>query len=33
VDWIDLVVVRGKWQAVVNKVMNFPVPRNTNNLD
>jgi hypothetical protein len=25
-DWIDLVLNRDKWQALVNKVMNLPVP-------
>jgi len=26
VDWIDLAQVRDRWWALVNTVMNFPVP-------
>jgi hypothetical protein len=27
-DWIDLAQDRGQWRAVVNTMMNLPVPKN-----
>lgn len=33
VDWIDVAVVREKWQAVVNKVTNLLFPESANNFD
>ena len=32
-DWIDVAVVREKWQTVVNKVTNLLVTERANNLD
>jgi len=31
VEWIDLALDRGKWQALVNTIMNLRVPRNAEN--
>ena len=30
-DWIDLAQDRGRWQALVNAVMNLQVPYNAEN--
>jgi hypothetical protein len=30
-DWIDLVLDRDRWRALVTAVMNLPVPKNAAN--